>query len=114
MRMALTVAAAFFLIVEGFAQQQTRPRPALLLHGNFVVSPDTTGEIHGVVVAQDGRPAKGALISVLRLCPEDEVCFIEMSSTTTNEAGEFLFDVTFGNYSVSVGLPVDFVPPTLT
>jgi hypothetical protein len=115
MRTALIVAAAALLTVEAFSQQSARPQPSSLLYGSFAVSPETTGAIHGVVIAQDGRPAKGVLVTVLRLCPDDEACFVVTSNTTTNEAGEYLFEpVTFGNYSVFVGWLVELDPPRFT
>jgi hypothetical protein len=107
MRIPLTL-VALLLAVEAFSQQSAKPRPAVLLHGDPVITLGGTGAIHGVVIAHDGQPAKGITVTAFWLCPES--CQIVMSSTTTNEAGEYRFEpVTFGKYAVFVGNVLDFV-----
>lgn len=115
MRIPLTV-VALFLAVEAFSQQSAKPRPAVLLHGKSAAEArEATGAIYGVVIAHGGRPAKGITVTALWLCPE--TCMTVMSSTLTNEAGEYRFEpVTFGKYSLSVPYPFDLPgsPPKFT
>ena len=98
---------ALFLTVETFSQNPAKPRPAVLLHGKSTAEArGATGAIYGVVVAHGGQPAKGITVTALWLCPE--TCTAVMSSTVTNEAGEYRFEpVTLGKYGLSVPYPFD-------
>lgn len=80
---------------------------AVLLHGDPPLKfGEATGAIHGIVISSQGQPVKGVLVTAHWVCPES--CFATMSSTTTDEAGEYRFEpVTFGEYAVFVGLPFD-------
>jgi hypothetical protein len=113
-RIPLTL-VALLLAVEAFSQQSAKPQPAVLLHGDPIITLGGTGAIHGVVIAHNGQPAKGITVTALWHCAE--TCQIVMSSTTTNDAGEYRFEpVTFGKYDVFVGWLVDLVdyPPKFT
>jgi hypothetical protein len=92
--------------------------PAVLLHGGSGTAAGT-GAIHGVIVTPDGQPAKGITVTAFWLGPDILGTHpVEMSTTTTNEAGVYRFEpVTFGNYEVFVGyLPIDLLvsPPAIT
>jgi hypothetical protein len=50
---------------------------------------DFGGEIHGIVVGQDGLPVNNMRLSAVMECPSS--CPFWMSATVTNEAGEYRF-----------------------
>lgn len=52
---------------------------------------DSTGEIHGVVVGNDGQPAKGMRLEAQMQCPGPGACAFWRSKTTTNQSGEYRF-----------------------
>ena len=57
--------------------------------------------IHGVLVGQDGQPAKKIMVAARWLCPGPGLCRISQTSAVTDQNGEFSFNrVGFGKYVV--------------
>jgi hypothetical protein len=82
--MKIALAFAIFWLTVGASGQESR---------------QFAGEIHGIVVGQDGKPAKGMRLGAVMQCPG--ACAFWMRDTITNQAGEYRFQrLPLGKYSV--------------
>jgi hypothetical protein len=71
----------------------------LTVSGSGQESQEFAGEIHGIVVGQDGQPAKGMRLGAVIQC--SGACAVSMRDTITNQAGEYRFRrLPLGKYSV--------------
>jgi hypothetical protein len=82
--MKIALAFAIFSLTVGASGQESQ---------------EFAGEIHGIVVGQDGKPAKGMRLGAVMQCPG--ACAFSMRDTITNQAGEYRFQrLPLGKYSV--------------
>jgi hypothetical protein len=70
----------------------------------LLLSASTFGQqIHGVLIGQDGQPAKKITVAATWLCPDrSKACRLSRSSGVTDENGEFRFELArVGRYAVA-------------
>src|ERR1700686_3049363 len=93
-------AVAVLLVSASLFGQQSGIAPTANQQVHVGSDGQNEGTIHGVLIGQDGQPAKGVRVAAVWLCPD--TCLNPQRETiTTDDSGRFGFDhVALGEYAV--------------